>query len=234
MTQRLGTASLFILLLESAPANGAGDLELKPGLVAEFFAVPAESSQLDGTWFTRTPLFRRIDPQVNYTRSLVRFGDTGLQENIGVRWSRVLRIPREGRYGLSVLRDDGVRVSIDDRPLLRDEEVGMSRLSDNSVQLTAGDHELLIEYCQSGGEMVCVLSWTQPAGKEEVIPRSVFFHAPRHLQAGTRQNPAGGGRREAADALVEQTTAAADKGIGAAIHRGRRSLFAQNDSRSAL
>ncbi|HYV36834.1 MAG TPA: hypothetical protein VE988_14090 [Gemmataceae bacterium] len=63
---------------ETAPANVATGDELKPGLVAEMFVFESNSRSLDDRWFTRTPLFRRIDTRINYPRSSDRFGDTGL------------------------------------------------------------------------------------------------------------------------------------------------------------
>ena len=168
---------------EAAPANVATGDKLKPGLVGEMFVIPDEGQKpLDDTRFISTPIFRRIDAQINHAPLLGRFGDTALSEFFAVRWAGVLRCPKNGEYQLSLLSNDGGRVSIDGRPVLRDEEIRAARSVTERVQLSAGDHELLVEFFQGYGVHACVLSWNPPGGTSEVIPPSALFHARRHLK----------------------------------------------------
>jgi len=83
------TATRAIPALASVPASVAIGGELKPGLVAEVFLISDSlgdgSRILDDAWFTRTPLFRRIESQISY-RQAPRFGETGLAADFAVRW----------------------------------------------------------------------------------------------------------------------------------------------------
>src|SRR5262249_19340195 len=128
----------------SAPVNVAAGDELKPGLVTEVFIIPDGPSDLDDAWFTTTPLFRRIDRQISYSKSDSRFGDTGLKDSFAVSWSGILRVPETGDYEIAIYSDDGVRVSLDGQTILADEAPHWPRSATKHVQLTSGDHELLV------------------------------------------------------------------------------------------
>jgi signal transduction histidine kinase/streptogramin lyase len=175
-------------LAAAAPGVAVGD-GLKPGLVAEVFVIPDAWQPFNPDWFSTTPLLRRIDAQIEYPYSVSRFRDAGVEDFFAVRWSGLLRVPRDGEYRLTAKSDDGVRVVLDDHEVLyRSWPRGTS--STNQVWLTAGDHELRVEFFELGSGHACELSWTPPGGAASPIPASAFFHAGRHatLQA-TRSQP---------------------------------------------
>jgi hypothetical protein len=52
-----------------------------------------------------------------------------------------------------------------------------------SVELAVGEHPILIEYVQGGGEAGCKVFWKTPSGDEQPIPESAFGHDKKALNA---------------------------------------------------
>jgi putative heme-binding domain-containing protein len=44
------------------------------------------------------------------------------------------------------------------------------------TKLTAGDHDITLEFVEEGGGHGCILSWTPPEQEKQVVPAGVLFH----------------------------------------------------------
>ena len=169
--------------LEAAPANVATGDELKPGLVAEMFVIEDETPLIDDAWFTRTPLFRRIDAQINYARSA-----TFRRHRAGEPLRGVLGGASRGQATESMGCLSSTTMACASRLIARrcccSEDImsGLSPTTSSSVRATMS---LLVEFTEGSGEQTCVFSWTPPGRSEEVVPASAFLHARRHLQPAT-------------------------------------------------
>ncbi|GAA3689142.1 PA14 domain-containing protein [Lentzea roselyniae] len=88
------------------------------------------------------------------------------------RLSGEIVFPDAGQYALRVLADDGVRVSIDDQPLIdawRDQ--GPTSYTANYTSPAAGAiKRIRIDYNNTGGPGDLHLYWTRPGGTEQVVP----------------------------------------------------------------
>jgi predicted Ser/Thr protein kinase len=108
---------------------------LLPGLAAEIFA---------GTNFERR-VARRIDPGIAFD-----WGDSsgpeGLSDRFSVRWTGYLRVPRSGRYLLEAQSDNGVRVLLDDRPVVANWKAHASTTDLALCELEEGFHRIVVEY----------------------------------------------------------------------------------------
>ncbi|HKX26726.1 MAG TPA: PA14 domain-containing protein [Blastocatellia bacterium] len=84
-------------------------------------------------------------------------------DNFSIRWTRTVNFAA-GTYRFSVTGDDGVRLYIDGQ-LKIDQFVDQApTLYSADVDLTAGNHEVKLEYYEAGGGAVARLSWAQVSG----------------------------------------------------------------------
>jgi hypothetical protein len=168
MTSTLRPASALLLLL-GIPLGAA---DSAPGLVGEYFAdakaYPAELKQ--------APTLVRIDKQVNFAAVTGDFYKSRLNENFTVRWSGSLHVEKAGEYQLDTESDDGSRLSIDGKLLVDNGGVHPMTKKAAAITLSAGDHALLLEFIQGGGEAGCRLLWTPPGGQEVPVPGGALSH----------------------------------------------------------
>lgn len=73
------------------------------------------------------------------------------------RWTRRLYFPA-GRYRFTADTDDGVRLKIDDKPVITRWETG-DKVASANVTLSAGVHTVVMEYFEMGGTAKARLSW---------------------------------------------------------------------------
>ena len=78
-------------------------------------------------------------------------------ENFGLVARTTIEVPRDGTYQLRVVSDDGVRLSVDDEPVLEDWTWQAARQRTAKIELVAGSHELFLEYFQIDGPAVLSL-----------------------------------------------------------------------------
>jgi hypothetical protein len=164
--------SAFAVLLLAAGA--AQDAE--PGLVGEYFELSEAPSDFPKLPADRKPTFVRVDPQVNFDDVAGDFYGSRLSSNFYARWSGLLRVEKAGVYNLSLESDDGSRLRLDGKLVVDNGGLhGMAEKSAN-VELSAGDHPILIEFFQAGGDAGCVAWWRPPAAPRVPIPAKHLFH----------------------------------------------------------
>lgn len=152
----------------------------REGLIAEFYDGTTEyPSKLSG----KKPVLVRVEKQVNFAEVTGQFYKTKLAENFSARFSGVLKVDQAGKYEFSLESDDGSLLTINGKPVVDNGGVhGMDKKS-GTIELTAGSHDLVVEYQQGGGGAGCKLFWKQPNGKGGVIPKEVLFHDPAKMKA---------------------------------------------------
>jgi putative heme-binding domain-containing protein len=124
----------------------------------------------------KRPVALRIDPQVNFAEVLKDFAGTKLAENFCVRWQGVIRIPSEGKYTFTTASDDGSELFIDGQRVVDNSGSHAVRERQGQVKLTAGDHDLRLDFVQQGGEAACILSWATDGQEKQPVPSDVLFH----------------------------------------------------------
>lgn len=152
----------------------------KDGLIAEFFdGTTKYPSQLTD----KKPTLVRVEKQVNFNEVNGPFYKTKLAENFSARFSGIIKVDQAGAYEFSTESDDGSLLTINGKAVVDNGgEHGMVKKS-GTIELTAGSHELVLEYQQGGGGAGCKLFWKQPNGNGGVIPKEVLFHDPAKLKA---------------------------------------------------
>lgn len=77
-------------------------------------------------------------------------GDDG--NNYGVRVSTTLTVTDGGLYTFDVLSDDGVRLYVDGVEVVADDSLHAPRTSTGSINLSSGEHEIVVIYFERGGQ----------------------------------------------------------------------------------
>src|SRR5262245_50505511 len=102
----LGTA-----LIQTTSAPAADPLE--PGLIGEYFQMQGALDDFPAIEKNRKPTLRRIDKDINFASTLEAFPGTKLEDDFYVRWTGILKVPKDGRYKFFLNSDDGSRLFLD-------------------------------------------------------------------------------------------------------------------------
>src|SRR6266700_4026271 len=158
---------------------GAG---LACGLRGEYFQMPS----YEGRAFNAGALvLTRIDPQISFDWGSGA-PDPALQSQFLVRWTGFLRVPAAAAvaagaqsYRFIVRADDGVRLWVDERPLIDDWNDHTATQDTGDVALAAGASvPIKLEYYQHMGTASIVLAWTPPGQSSGPIPTSALSPPP--------------------------------------------------------
>jgi len=156
---------------------GAG---LACGLRGEYFQMPS----YEGRAFNAGALvLTRVDPQVSFDWGSGA-PDPALQAQFLVRWTGFLRVPPNGAaggqsYRFTVRADDGVRLWVDERPLIDDWNDHTATEDTGDVTLAAGASvPIKLEYYQHMGTASVALAWTPPGQPSAPIPTSELSPPP--------------------------------------------------------
>lgn len=105
--------------------------------------------------------------------------------DFAVRWSGFLTSPTTGRYTLSTIADDGVRVKVDGK-LLIDQWRGRGATEDTTdIELEPGKRvPITIEYFQGGGQCSMSLGWYPPGQPRSIIPGNMLSCDAKGLKPG--------------------------------------------------
>ena len=174
MTRALTVLLAFSLLLLARYALG-GD-EPEPGLVCDFFNIGQELSDFPDmkdqkaakTW---------IDKEVNVDAGDGAWPNTDLSDHFYFRWTGAIRIEKDGKYKFYTESDDGSRLFIDGKQVVDNGGLHGMEEQQGEVELTAGDHELKIEFFENAGDAGCILSWQAEGIEKQVVPAEALLHA---------------------------------------------------------
>ncbi|MBI3854431.1 MAG: hypothetical protein HY293_01935 [Planctomycetes bacterium] len=163
--------AVLILLLA---AGQAADLD--SGLVAEYFTLANGGGAFPVPQAGQKPVYVRVEKNVDYPEVGGDFYGTRLTDNFYARWTGVLRVEKAGKTPFWTESDDGSRLTIDGKVVI--ENGGQHPMTEKAgaAELTAGDHDLKIEYFQIGGGAGVQVSWLPPDGKRQPISPKALFH----------------------------------------------------------
>ena len=93
-----------------------------------------------------------------------------LIDSFSTRWTGTLKVDREGEVTFYLTTDDGARMWVDGEPLI---DVWVPRprtTSEEKTTLTAGEHQLVVEFYEGGGAAVAQLEWSAEGIDRQIIP----------------------------------------------------------------
>ncbi len=108
---------------------------------------------------TGTPVLTRNDAAINFNWGTASPGTGVNTDNFSVRWTRTQSFSA-GSYKFTTTSDDGVRLKIDGTTVI-DKWIDQSSTTYTAtVNLTAGNHTLVMEYYDKAWDAIAKMSWT--------------------------------------------------------------------------
>ncbi len=132
----------------------------------------------------RRPLVSRVDAKIDFPETKTHFAGTRLSEHFCVRWQGLVRCPQDGTYVFYTDSDDGSELFIDGMRVVDNGGAHSMRERQGEVQLSAGDHELRLDFVQGEGEAGCKMLWAYGDHAKEIVPPKVLFHRQRAAKRG--------------------------------------------------
>jgi hypothetical protein len=149
---------------------------------------PAGPNGLKVELFADTELRRcakvRYDQQIDFQWGVGSPDPLLPVDFFSVRWTGWLKAPRPGRYTLRLEADDGTRLWLDGKLLIRQWQGGRSQ-HEVEVELGNRPHALVVEYFELNATASIRLSWAQAGGfAMQPVPPAVLFHDRAAAEAG--------------------------------------------------
>lgn len=128
---------------------------------------PRPTSTPVGAWYgeyfanvtlTGAPSFTRNDPEINFTWGQGAPASGFPADNFSVRWTRTATF-EDGLYRFHAIVDDGVRLYVDNTPVIDAWQDGAKREVTGDRKMTAGAHGLRVEYYERTRDAVIKVWW---------------------------------------------------------------------------
>ncbi|MCZ7546876.1 MAG: PA14 domain-containing protein [Anaerolineae bacterium] len=131
------------------------------------------------------PIFIRNEPVINWDWGYGSPGPGIPSDNFSVRWTRIGSFTA-GLYRFTALSDDGVRVYIDDVPIINQWRLATGQVYQADVALS-GNHQMRVEFFEGPGIARISLNWTRIGDYPTNTPRpSTATLTPSHTLTLTR------------------------------------------------
>ncbi|MET7464387.1 PA14 domain-containing protein [Nonomuraea sp. NPDC005501] len=143
------------------PAGSATTLVLdEQGLSATYF----DNADLTG------PSVTRVDPTVNFDWGSASPDPAIGADTFSARWSGKVVADKAETYTFITTSDDGVRLWVDGRLIIDAWSDHSKREDTAAIALSAGSHDLRMEFYDGGYDAIAELRWTSPSIPREIIP----------------------------------------------------------------
>lgn len=186
---------------------------MSPGITAKAEEAAAESHGLMGEWYRAVDgegINRFVFQEDHYLGDVPveNFNDIQFRSTISgllghnddvqyvlARFTGKIEIPEDGDYTFYMIGDDGFRLYIDNELVIDfwKQEWEKEQTSD-PVSLTAGKHNIRVEYLQGHGGAWLGLRWSSDSIEKSVVPADAFyltkessFHSAKRLLAVERE-----------------------------------------------
>lgn len=133
---------------------------------------PSALPILDG----KKPDFGQFESSLNSPSTTGAFRNTPYSDNFAARFHGLIKIDTAGTYGFAVSSDDGSKLSIDGKLLINNDGVHAMVRKSATTTLTAGYHEIIVDFFDKTGGAGLQLYWNPLLKGETLVPSSVLFH----------------------------------------------------------
>jgi hypothetical protein len=142
-------------------------MRLSPGLYCELY---------EGQEFNKKRA-SRVDPQVNFEWGPAPAAEAMPKDNFSVRWVGQVRVTTAGLYTLTLVANQGGRLSIDDKVVIDNPNLSRKRNGEHvDLKLPEGLHAIRLEFWDGTGDAKCKLLWQPPGSPSAVpIPADAFY-----------------------------------------------------------
>lgn len=166
---------------DASPTTYEEDVNLSPGahvVVLEYYEAiggasialvyhPASITAWEGEYFNNVdlaglPVLVRDDAVLDFNWGNGAPDPIVPPDRFSARWTRRLNF-EAGTYFMSVIVDDGARLFIDGAKVIDEWHLSSTRTYSVLIPLTAGEHEIRVEYFENTGQARAAISWARTA-----------------------------------------------------------------------
>jgi len=150
------------------------------GLWGEYFQLDEVPRKFPTLAPSALPTYAQSESTIDFPRVYggASLGRGTISGRLYARWTGKLRLDRDMRIQLILGVEDAGRIFIDGK-LVIDSGAPKSWTEPAAwVDLTRGDHELLVDYVSMYGWHGCQLWWSQEGDSREILPSTMLVHAP--------------------------------------------------------
>ena len=169
-------AAVVLALIPTVGLARAGEEAVEAGLVCEIFAFDKALEDFPKIEKTTKPNVVRVDPQIKFEGTSEKWPGTEYVDYFSIRWTGVLRVPKDGKYTIYTESDDGSRVFIAGKQIVDNNGLHAMDEKSGEVELKAGDVEIKIEFFENDGAAGCMVSWSAEGLEKQGIPATALFH----------------------------------------------------------
>ncbi|MCA9055754.1 MAG: trypsin-like peptidase domain-containing protein [Planctomycetaceae bacterium] len=168
--RREGKESATTVTLGELPLDEPlADVELEPGL---------QWAMYRGEW-SELPKFAELAPERTGHCTDLKPGSIGAEdENVGIRWSGLIKIPADDLYAFYTTSDDGSRLWIGERLVVDNDGLHPARENGGLIRLRKGLHPLRIEYFERSGAEFMEVAWEAANMPKRRLDGDVLFSPP--------------------------------------------------------
>ncbi|KAL9139636.1 PA14 domain hypothetical carbohydrate binding [Amphidinium carterae] len=124
--------------------------------------------------------------QINYAPVRTAWSGLTQSDNFGAKWTGGLRITTAGVYTLDLRSDDGSVLMLDGAVVIDNDGLHGMRTKTVDIELSAGDHPLVVKFFENGGIAGVILKYSGPdTGDEDVVVPSSVFVTPAGVEPPT-------------------------------------------------
>jgi hypothetical protein len=145
------------------------------GLAAAYTQSADEIRSLAGAPAPGAGSFRRVEDRILF-RSPAEFRLPFAPRRFAARYEGLLYAPKAGEYELTLISDDGGRLSIEGAPAVAVDGLHPMQAGTANVFLAEGFHAVAIDFFQNEGDAGLIFEWRPPgAASSEPVPRRALY-----------------------------------------------------------
>ena len=138
---------------------------------------PFTAKFYDNTTFSGTPAVTRQDPTINFAWGSGSPDPALPSDGFSVRWQKTQWFGA-GRYEFTAVADDGVRLYIDGRRVIRQWQGPANTEFTHVVELGEGRHTIKMDYVERGGDALAALHWEGASDQPSDTYRAEYWNTP--------------------------------------------------------
>lgn len=161
----------LLSLTALAPAAAAAPIGHEPGVTLRSFQMPPGLVDFCTIKSATTPNVDKLTSTIDYTTT----GQFGLSDNFLSIVTASLTIETQGAYTFRLISDDGSKLHIDNNLVVDHGGLHGNTSKDGIATLTAGVHDLRVDYFEAGDGQELKLQWKKPGESAfSIVPSTVL------------------------------------------------------------